>query len=208
MVGGLERPRVAELIVDRGLPGARRGSRYLVSSAVVLTATHVVRNARTLKVRFNADREDEWTSDATVTFADPASDIGAVTLANPAAGPTPQVEFGALEDRPAVVPYASVGFPRFKLRTEESADDGLSVVRYRDAAHLNGTMASLANWRQGSLELVTDPSGGAATSGRAISGSAALGWPSRWRRRSVGQSFSGGASGLTAGEALNKVGRP
>ena len=158
MGGGLERPRVAELIVDRGLSSARRGSGYLVSSAVVLTAAHVVRDARTVLVRFNAELDDEWISDATVTFAHPASDIGAVTLAVPAAGSVGQVEFGALGERAAVLPYSAVGFPRFKLRTQQPAEnDGESVVRYRDAAHLNGTIASLANWRQGTLELVTDP---------------------------------------------------
>jgi S1-C subfamily serine protease len=110
MAAGLERPRVAELIVDRGLPGARRGSGYLVSSAVVLTAAHVVRDAGSVMVRFNAELDDEWTSDATVTFADPASDIGVVRLASPAADPVAPVGFGALGERAAVLPYSAVGF--------------------------------------------------------------------------------------------------
>jgi hypothetical protein len=156
-VGELERSRVAELIVDRGLPGARRGSGYLVSSAAVLTAAHVVRDASTVVVRFNAERVDEWTSDATVAFADPASDLGAVTLAIPAADPVAQIEFGAFGERAAVLPYWAVGFPRFKLRTQQPAEDGRPLARYRDAAHLNGRIASLANWRQGTLEMVTDP---------------------------------------------------
>ncbi len=31
------------------------------------------------------------------------------------------------------------------------------MTRYRDSAHLNGTIATLANSKQGTLELVTDP---------------------------------------------------
>ena len=57
-MAGLDRSRVAELIVDAGLKSARRGSGYLVSSAVVLTAAHVVRGAVSVLVRFNADRRD------------------------------------------------------------------------------------------------------------------------------------------------------
>ena len=49
---------------------------------------------------------------------------------------------------------------------------------------------------------------GAATSWKGDLRFGSVGWPSRWRRTSVDQSFSGGASPLTAGEALNKVGRP
>jgi len=49
---------------------------------------------------------------------------------------------------------------------------------------------------------------GAATSWKGDPRFGSVGWPSRLRRTSVDQSFSGGASPLTVGEALNKVGRP
>ena len=124
----------------------------MVSPDAVLTAAHVVRGAVSVLVRFNADLDDEWESAATVGFADSASDLGVAVLATPAAGVVGGVEFGGLGERAAVVPYEAVGFPRFKLRVDAPAGKGTAVTRYRDAAHLHGMIASLANWREGTLD--------------------------------------------------------
>jgi hypothetical protein len=156
-MGELLRSRIAQLVVDDGLLSARRGSGYLVSPNAVLTAAHVVRGAVSVLVRFNVDLDDEWVSSASVEFADSASELGVVILTNPAASAVGGVQFGRLGERAAVVPYEAVGFPRFKFRKEAPAGDAAGFTRYRDAAHLHGTIASLANWREGTLELVADP---------------------------------------------------
>jgi trypsin-like peptidase len=79
MGGGVERDRVAELIVEtRG--GGQRGSGYRVIAGTVLTAAHVVMDAVSVGVRFNADLPDEWTASATVECADPAADVAALSI--------------------------------------------------------------------------------------------------------------------------------
>jgi len=157
-VVGVQRRRVAELIVDNGLETARRGSGYRVSTTVVITAGHVVRDARSVLVRFNADLPEEWSSAAVVRFADPGCDLGAVSLEEPDGEQVELSSFGRLGDRPAVVAFEAVGFPRFKLRSDQHTDQGSDPVsRYRDTAHVHGMIASLSNWREGTLELVLDP---------------------------------------------------
>ena len=156
-MGEMDPSRVAQVAVNRGLPDARRGSGYLISAGVVLTAAHVVRDATTILVRFSADPDHTWSSSATVEFADSACDIGTINLETPAEGRIERVEFGALGRQPAVVPYSAIGFPRFKLRADRQMDSELSTIWYRDAAHLTGTIASVANSRRGTLELVAVP---------------------------------------------------
>ncbi len=53
---GLEVDRVAEILVTLGADGpGRRGSGYRVTTTIVLTAAHVVQDASTVRVRFEAD---------------------------------------------------------------------------------------------------------------------------------------------------------
>ena len=68
------------------------------------------------------------------------------------------VAYGGLGVRAAVVQCEAVGFPRFKLRSDPpDGEHRFGITKYRDAAHIHGWIASLANWREGTLELVVDP---------------------------------------------------
>jgi len=151
---GIDPERVAEVIVTPPGPGPeRRGSGYRVSPASVLTAAHVVDGAARVRVRFNADRPGEWVADATVAWADAEVDAAVLGLAPPAAeAAVDPVGFGRVGERDAVIPASAMGFPRFKLRQDQG---GPSV--YRDSAHAVGTVAVLANRRQGTLEVTVDP---------------------------------------------------
>lgn len=158
---GIDPERVAELLVDLHGPGpGRRGSGYRVSATAVLTAAHVVRDAARVRVRFNADRPNEWLTEGTVTWSDRTVDAAVVTIT-----PRPQdeaqvvpVSFGRVAERDAVLTCSAMGFPRFKLRNDpdQPLDDG-SPSQYRDSVHAVGTIAVLSNRRQGTLEVSVPP---------------------------------------------------
>ena len=97
-----------------------------------------------------------WTSPGTVIFADSDFDFGLVSIDHVPADEAglSWAEFGTIAEHAAVVPYESVGFPRFKLRTRVGPD-GIQY-RYRDAAHIRGVIPSLANSGEGTLELIVD----------------------------------------------------
>jgi hypothetical protein len=151
---GIDPERVAEVIATPSGPGPeRRGSGYRVSPTSVLTAAHVVDGAARVRVRFNADRPGEWVADTTVAWADAEVDAAVLGLAPPAGEEAADpVGFGRVGERDAVIPVSAMGFPRFKLRQDQG---GPSV--YRDSAHAVGTVAVLANRRQGTLEVTVDP---------------------------------------------------
>jgi Trypsin-like peptidase domain len=154
---GIDPERVAELLVDLG--GARlgrRGSGYRVSASAVLTTAHVVRDAAQVRVRFNADRPGEWLTEGTVAWSDATADAAVVTI-SPRSQDEDQVApvgFGRVAERDAVLTCSAMGFPRFKLRNDptQPLDDG-SPSQYRDSAHAVGTIAVLANRREGTLEV-------------------------------------------------------
>jgi hypothetical protein len=52
------------------------GSGYRLSKTTVLTAAHVVADARAVQVVFNPDLPDEWSSPATVEALESAGDDG------------------------------------------------------------------------------------------------------------------------------------
>ena len=151
---GIDPERVAEVLVTpAGRGPKRRGSGYRVSTTSVLTASHVVAGAARVRVRFNADRPGEWVAEGTVAWADADVDAAVVELPprdrDEAVGPA---GFGRVAERDAVVTVSAMGFPRFKLRHDR---DGSAV--YRDSAHAVGTVAVLANRRQGTLEVTVTP---------------------------------------------------
>ena len=76
--GGPRAGQSAEVIVRMGDGVVRRGSGYQVSAGVVLTAAHVVANAVSVRVRFEADRPDEWVMPAREVVASESVDIAAV----------------------------------------------------------------------------------------------------------------------------------
>ncbi|MET9864959.1 trypsin-like peptidase domain-containing protein, partial [Streptomyces sp. NPDC006386] len=163
---GLRPQRAAEIIV--ALPdGARRGSGYLLAPGRVLTAAHVVRDARDVRVRFEADRPGERVVGATVAWAHDGIDVAVLTLPENAASPTlpenaavptrprpdrlpddvPPVRFGGVGEQDAVLGCSAMGFPRFKLRADAAGG------RFRDVEHMDARCAVLANRREGTLDL-------------------------------------------------------
>ncbi|WP_343941135.1 trypsin-like peptidase domain-containing protein, partial [Pseudonocardia zijingensis] len=146
---GIDPRRVAEVIATGPGAAGRRGSGYRVASGVVLTAAHVVAGARSIRLRFEADTDAEWsaTADPGDVVADPGSDLAAVRFAGPDA--VAASRYGRIGRRPEAVTVHAVGFPRFKLK--DYADPGLGS--YRDSHHAIGTVAPFSNRRSGTLEL-------------------------------------------------------
>ncbi|MGW0550842.1 trypsin-like peptidase domain-containing protein [Streptomyces altiplanensis] len=141
--------RVAEVVVTPAGGGrGRRGSGYLVAPGRVLTAAHVVEGASGIRVRFEADRPGEQVVTANVEWKHQGIDVA--VLAVPDAGTDGAAAYGRLGEHDAVVRCTAVGFPRFKLRTE---DDGSS---FRDAEHIHASCAALSNRREGTLDLSVD----------------------------------------------------
>jgi tetratricopeptide (TPR) repeat protein len=153
------RNRVAEVVVTHP-GGRRRGSGYRVCDDVVLTAAHVLADALAVEVRFESDLAGPWCAEATAWDADRESDLATVVIAPRRDEPAlTAARFGRVGDRAAVLAVQAVGFPRWKLRT----DDGTVPVpgdprpKYRDACHVAGSVAVLSNWREGTLELTVPP---------------------------------------------------
>lgn len=152
----VEASRVAEIIAE--FPnGTDRGSGYRTSGATVLTAAHVVANATRVRVRFDADTDDEWETVATAVWSDPASDLAVLSIGSRGED-LPPARFGRIGDRDAVLPATAVGFPLWKLKNYDGtvpADDGRP--RYRDTHHATGMVAVLSNRREGTLEFTVAP---------------------------------------------------
>lgn len=149
---GVRADRVAEIIAV--LPGGsgRRGSGYLMAAGRVLTAAHVIADARAVRVRFDADRPGERIVEATVEWRHAGTDTA--VLAVPGGDGAEAVEaarFGRVGESDAVLSCTAVGFPRFKLRTDP---DG---TWYRDVEHVRGACAVLSNRREGTLDLQVTP---------------------------------------------------
>jgi lipopolysaccharide biosynthesis regulator YciM len=148
---GLDPGRVAQLRVQ-GPGGPSRGSGYRLNSTAVLTAAHVVAEARTIHVVFNADLPDEWTAAATVALCEPAVDVAVLRIDPPSTRSAAEmVWFGKVGRAAAVLRCRAVGFPLFKMRADEaSAGTGTT---YRDVHQADGMISSLSNWREGTLEI-------------------------------------------------------
>src|SRR5690242_7692295 len=115
---GLDPGRVAQLRVERA-SGSWRGSGYRVTDQAVLTAAHVVAEASSVQVVFNADLPDEWSAPAIIAVSAPApADVAVLTIDPPmhrrGVAPAPFGQFGHVA---AKLPCRAVGFPLFKLRT-------------------------------------------------------------------------------------------
>ncbi|MFF7731683.1 aKG-HExxH-type peptide beta-hydroxylase [Streptomyces sp. NPDC007984] len=154
---GLVPERVAKIVVTPVDGGPRRrGSGYLVSTGRVLTAAHVVEDAASIEIRFQADRPDQLAVAAAVEWRNTDVDVAVLVVpvrqGEPVAGVVPTVTYGRIGERDIVLRCTALGFPRFKLRR---SGDGSS---FRDAEHADTTCAALSNRGEGTLDLkVTSP---------------------------------------------------
>jgi Trypsin-like peptidase domain len=148
---GLEIGRVAEILIALGPnePG-RRGSGYRVTTQTVLTAAHVVRDWSMVRVRFDADQPGAWFAEVTDLLVVPEVDIALLTIRPPDHSRVVPARFGLLSERDDEIPCSAVGFPLWKLRDSPGG-------WYRDSAHVVGSVALLANRREGSLEVRVAP---------------------------------------------------
>jgi tetratricopeptide (TPR) repeat protein len=157
---GAERERVAEVIVEGVNGPGLRGSGYRVATAAVLTAAHVVIGAKSIRLRFNADREDEWTAPAVVNTLNTVADVAILTFSPRSLDQrVSRVLFGRVCQQPAVVRCYAIGFPRFKLRNYNSYDSKelSGLERYRDSHQADGAISTMSNSREGSLEILVAP---------------------------------------------------
>lgn len=156
VVSGLDPQRAAEVIVDRAAGAKQRGSGYLVTDWLVLTAAHVLAGAVGVGVRFNADQAGEWSAQAETAWSDSGLDIALLhivgsSIAPPGMAPVVgRVRYGRITRPP--VDCEALGFPLFKVRQDPArpgADGGES--HYRDSHHAIGTATSWSNQREGTM---------------------------------------------------------
>uniref|UniRef100_A0AAU2VQN8 Trypsin-like peptidase domain-containing protein n=1 Tax=Streptomyces sp. NBC_00008 TaxID=2903610 RepID=A0AAU2VQN8_9ACTN len=149
--GALEPSRAVQIVAVRETGGRVLGSGYLVTGTTVLTASHVVRDAATVVVRFvTPDRRTVdlacgtvWEHDAVDVAVLEIEDAAAV---RPLTGSLAGVRFGCARTK---ADCEALGFPRFKLR-----GDAASGAVYRDSRHAYGTIAPWSNARTGGLEFI------------------------------------------------------
>ena len=151
---GPDPARVAQLVVTPAVPRDRRlGSGYLVSSTIVLTAAHVVRDAAAVEVRLpgrayagkviwcEPETTDTERSDARV-------DAALVAIAMEGAEPVGPALFGRISGTAEVLPCTLAGFPLFKLRGRQ--------FRFRDSVAVTGRIRPLSNRQEMTWEIVVD----------------------------------------------------
>jgi hypothetical protein len=158
---GLDPQRAAEVMATNAAGNVERGSGYLVTSQLVLTAAHVIAGAVSIRVRFDADQDKEWTADVETRLSDLGADIALLSIVESSIIP-PRAELAV---KPAVfgrilrppVDCEAVGFPLFKLRDDRMRPgaDGLPS-QYRDSKHATGTATTWSNRREGTMEVRVD----------------------------------------------------
>ncbi|MEU9833853.1 trypsin-like peptidase domain-containing protein [Streptosporangium sp. NPDC048047] len=118
----------------------RYGSGYRVTSEVVLTAAHVIENARDIHVRFTADRTRKLPATPLWTEGDLAA------LRVPSEGALPPVRYGLVDPGGTTeLRCQAVGFPLWKHRDT-----------VRDSAQVTGVVLPLENRYGGTLGVAVD----------------------------------------------------
>ena len=140
--------RVAEIIVISRSGSEWRGSGYRVSARGILTVAHVIADATSVRVRFNARRPDERIESAAVAWVNVSVDIAVLAIKPGDAETVDPVWFGRIADRDAVIECRTMGFPLFKRRPD---------TQFRDSYHAVGTIALLSNRKAGELEINLTP---------------------------------------------------
>ncbi|MFF0312037.1 trypsin-like peptidase domain-containing protein [Streptosporangium sp. NPDC004379] len=120
----------------------RYGSGYRVTSEVVLTAAHVIKDALDINVRFTADRTHKLPATPLWTEGDLAA------LRVPSEGALPPVRYGLVDPGVATeLRCQAVGFPLWKYREK---------ARVRDSAQMTGVILPLENRYGGTLGVAVD----------------------------------------------------
>ncbi|MGY5129457.1 trypsin-like peptidase domain-containing protein [Streptomyces nigrescens] len=144
------------MITTRGAGAGWRGSGYQVTGDLVLTAAHVVGDARSVDVRFLTGDGGTRQSTAETVWSAPALDIALLKISDvpgvdgSRAAEIPPVRFARLT---GPVECEALGFPRFKLRQETASPDRSAPTSFRDSYHACGGSTPLSNLRSGSLEI-------------------------------------------------------
>jgi hypothetical protein len=153
---GLDQRRVVQVITTRRANESWRGSGYQVTRDLVLTAAHVVCDARTVQVRFLTTGRGTRELHGKPVWTNPALDIALISIADescadgPAAAEVSWLRFARIEQP---MDCEALGFPRFRLRAGAASSDRGVNVSYRDSHHARGEAAPLSNYLEGSLEI-------------------------------------------------------
>lgn len=111
---GLDARRAVQLVTTRRSGPGRRGSGYLMSEGIVLTAAHVVRDAASATVRFITDKGEASDAAATIIWLDSGIDVALLrvsaesTFAVLATGRVPRPVFARVS---GVAECEALGFP-------------------------------------------------------------------------------------------------
>jgi hypothetical protein len=117
------------------------GSGYRVGERWVLTAAHVVGDAREAAVRFEAHRVGEGAATARVAFTSDKADVALLEITSRVREGAEPPTYGAVPETDAVLPFTALGFPRFAL----------------NSFHASGMISVLSHRREGTLELAVAP---------------------------------------------------
>src|SRR4051812_16325490 len=108
--------RVAELTVIDASGQEHNGSGYRVSSEIVLTAAHVIRDAKQITVDFGLDPAKQWSCKGSLLWPLEGTDLAFVRLDESISDGDGSPEFGRTPtNRNDKVPCEIVGFPLFKV---------------------------------------------------------------------------------------------
>lgn len=152
---GADRGRIAEIRVETSLGRSNRGSGYLVANDLVLTATHVVESGSHIRIRFNADLQDEWSSEAHMLCSVGDMCLVRLTTGRPSTAQG-SVAFGRVGSRITDLPFTALGFPLWQLRSDSAQVPGIAASVYRDSVQASGSFSTGTSWREGTLDLVVD----------------------------------------------------
>lgn len=154
--GGPDPGRAAEVVSLPGDP-EERGSGYLVTQDLVMTAAHLVAGSSAAQVRFFRGRRGEWSARAEVVWSSSELDLALLRMVSSSltgrdgVPPVSPVAFGCITQPTRC---EALGYPRFKLRRRAGLQghaDG--QLPYSDTRHAIGVAAPLSNWRSGLLEI-------------------------------------------------------
>ncbi|MDI5969410.1 trypsin-like peptidase domain-containing protein [Streptomyces sp. SL13] len=199
MALGLDPSTVLEVIATRSDGSRHRGSGQLMAPGRALTARHVLADAASVTVRFDAMLPTEKLLAADVLLAPPDEDIAILGFTGENRKPARGWAFGRVPEHDTRLTCSVMGFPFFKARRDHPDEV------YRDAFHVGEAFCDvLSNRKEGTLDLTVPPPGEAVPTGGAPWGgmSGAVVWCGAQVVGVVTRHYAGdGASHLTVSRA-------